>query len=56
MKRLHKPTDEKRSIVVLQNSDFLTRLYANEEIALNLLKVPSVDFLVFSPSPLPNQI
>ena len=56
MKHFHKPNDEKRSIVVLQNSDYLSWLHADNQAATNLLKVSGEDFLISSPSPLPNQI
>ena len=56
MKHFHKPKDEKRSIVVLNNSDYLNWLNADNQTALSLLKVSSEDFLISSPSPLQNQI
>ena len=56
MKHFHKPNDEKRSIVVLENSKYLNWLNADHQTALSLLEVSDEDFLVSSPSPLPNQI
>ena len=56
MKHFHKPKDEKRSIVVLENFDYLNWLNADNQEAYNLMKVSSEDFLISSPSPLPNQI
>ena len=56
MKHFHKPNDEKPSIFVLQNSDYLSWLHADNQGATNLLKISSEDFLISSPSPLPSQI
>lgn len=46
MKHFHKPEDEKRSIVVLKEDDYLTWLNANIEQANSLLKLASDQFLV----------
>lgn len=54
MKHFHKPEDEKHSIVVLQNSDYLSWLHAEYQMALNLLKISGGDFLISSAAPLAN--
>ena len=55
MKHFHKPNDEKRSIVVLNDSDYFNWLNADHSIAKNLLKVAPSGFLTSAPVPLPNQ-
>lgn len=55
MKHFHKPDDEKRSIVVLNDSDYISWLKANHETAKDLLKVAPAGFLTSAPAPLPNQ-
>lgn len=45
MSRFHKPTDEKRSVVVIENGDFLKWLNATQEEARSLLKLPSDPYL-----------
>ena len=55
MKHFHKPNDEKRSIVVLNDSDYMSWLNADQENARNLLKVAPENFLKSAPAPLPNQ-
>ncbi len=56
MKHFHKPNDEKRSIVVLDNSDYLRWLNSNIDQARELLKIAPANFLTSQPAPLPNQI
>ena len=51
MKHFHKPQDEKRSIVVLDDSDYLPWLNATNEHAKQLLKLASEGFLVSEPAP-----
>lgn len=51
MKHFHKLEDEKRSIVVLQNENYLPWLQANHNEARELLKLAPVDFLHASPFP-----
>jgi len=55
MKHFHKPNDEKRSIVVLNEADYIPWLNANHDEAKNLLQVAPSDFLKAHPAPLPNQ-
>jgi len=55
MKHFHKPNDEKRSIVVLNDSDYLNWLNADHENAKDLLKVAPTGLLSSVPAPLPNQ-
>jgi putative SOS response-associated peptidase YedK len=52
MKRFHKPLDEKRSIVVLNDSEYMPWLYANHEKAKALLQLTPNDFLVSEPAPI----
>lgn len=56
MKHFHKPKDEKRSIVVLNDSDYLNWLNASHDDAKELLQVAPSDFLKSYPAPLPNQM
>lgn len=51
MKHFHKPEDEKRSIVVLKNTEYLSWLFADNESALNLLKVADKNFLEADSAP-----
>lgn len=51
MKHFHKPNDEKRSIVILQNSDYLNWLNANFVQARDLLKLVPNNFLTSNPAP-----
>ena len=51
MKHFHKPEDEKRSIVVLKDSDYLPWLNANQDQARKLLKFSSEGFLKSEPAP-----
>ena len=55
MKHFHKPNDEKRSIVVLNNSDYVNWLNSDHEKARDLLKVSPEGFLKSQPAPLLNQ-
>jgi putative SOS response-associated peptidase YedK len=52
MKHFHKPEDEKRSIVVLNNSEYNSWLHANPDEARALLKVAPVDYLVSEAAPI----
>ena len=56
MKHFHKPNDEKRSIAVLNNSDYISWLNSDHEKAKDLLKVAPEGFLKSQPAPLPNQM
>lgn len=56
MKHFHKPNDEKRSIVVLNNSDYISWLNSDHEKARELLKVAPEGFLKSQAAPLPNQM
>ena len=51
MKHFHKPNDEKRSIVVLQDNDYTKWLNANHNQARDLLALAPNDFLASEPSP-----
>ena len=51
MQHFHKPDDEKRSIIVLGEADYLPWLQASHDQARSLLKVAPVDFLVSEPAP-----
>lgn len=51
MKHFHKPEDEKRSIVVLEEHEYSTWLHASHDEAKSLLKLPKNDFLVSEEAP-----
>ena len=51
MKHFHKPVDEKRSIVVLNNTDYLPWLNATNDEARQLLKLAPTGFLESEPAP-----
>lgn len=51
MKHFHKPNDEKRSIVVLNDSDYINWLNANHNQARDFLKLAPEGFLYSEPSP-----
>lgn len=51
MKHFHKQEDEKRSIVVLNNSEYSSWLNANHNEARELLNVAPNDYLVSEPAP-----
>lgn len=51
MKHFHKPQDEKRSIVVLDDSEYIPWLHANHEKAKSLLQLAPKDFLISEPAP-----
>ena len=51
MKHFHKPNDEKRSIVVLNDCDYKNWLNANHNQARDLLKLTPEGFLYSEPSP-----
>lgn len=52
MKHFHKPEDEKRSIAVLNDSDYQTWLHADHNAARELLKLAPGRFLESNPKPL----
>lgn len=45
MKRFHKPTDEKRSVVVIKNSDIMKWLTANHQQAIDLIRLSDNGYL-----------
>ena len=45
MQQFHRPEDEKRSIVVLQDDAYLPWLHSNHDQARNLLQLAPADFL-----------
>ena len=51
MQQFHKPDDEKRSIVVLQESDYRNWLQANQVQAREMLRLAPDDFLKSEPAP-----
>ena len=51
MKHFHKLDDEKRSIVVLSDSNYITWLHANHTEAETLLKLAPNGFLLSEPAP-----
>ena len=51
MKHFHKPADEKRSIVVLNDDDYLPWLNADHDTARNLLTLAPSNFLQSLPFP-----
>ncbi len=51
MRQFHKPGDEKRSIVVLQDTDYPAWLQVNHEQAPDYLKLSPDDFLEAEPAP-----
>ena len=51
MQHFHKPDDEKRSIIVLNEADYLPWLRANQEQARHLLKVAPDKFLMSEAAP-----
>jgi putative SOS response-associated peptidase YedK len=51
MQHFHQPQDEKRSIVVLQNTDYLPWLNASHEAARALLTLAPTQFLQSEPAP-----
>lgn len=54
MNRFHKPDDEKRSVVVVENSDFNNWLNATNEDALKLLKLSRDGYLDYTALKIPN--
>lgn len=56
MKHFHKLEDEKRSIVILQESDYQNWLNADHDMARELLKLAPDNFLKSEPAPKINQI
>ena len=52
MKHFHKPEDEKRSIVVLKNSEYICWLNADHNIARELLKLTPNNFLHSESAPI----
>ena len=51
MQHFHKPEDEKRSVVVLNESNYLPWLHANIEEARDLLQLAPSGFLTSEPAP-----
>lgn len=51
MKHFHRPEDEKRSVVVLRDHEYLPWLNADTEQAKTMLNVPPVNYLTSSPEP-----
>lgn len=51
MKHFHKPEDEKRSIVVLKDSNCLPWLHANHEEAFSMLALAPMGYLESSSFP-----
>ena len=51
MKHFHKQEDERRSIVVLQNTEYKEWLHANHDQAKNLLNLASLTFLESEAAP-----
>lgn len=51
MKHFHKPEDEKRSIVVLQDNEYSVWLKANQDQAHNMLTLAPDNFLICNPCP-----
>jgi putative SOS response-associated peptidase YedK len=54
MKHFHKPADEKRSVVVLKDSQYLPWLNANSIEARSMLSLTPNGFLVSEAAPFPN--
>jgi putative SOS response-associated peptidase YedK len=52
MKHFHKPEDEKRSVVILNDSDYMPWLHADHEKAKALLRLTPSNFLLSEPAPL----
>ncbi len=50
MQHFHKPEDEKRSVVVLQDQDYLPWLHANHKEATSLLQLAPNEFLLSLPA------
>ena len=51
MQHFHKPEDEKRSIIVLDDANYQPWLHANHEQARSLLKVAPDNFLMSEAAP-----
>ena len=51
MKHFHKPEDEKRSIVILKDFEYLLWLNANQDQARKLLSLATEGFLKSEPAP-----
>jgi len=51
MKHFHKPEDEKRSIVVLNDTEYMPWLHANHEKAKSILQLAPPEFLMSEPAP-----
>lgn len=51
MKHFHKPEDEKRSIVILQDTNYIDWLNADEANARQLLELAPDNFLISDPAP-----
>lgn len=52
MKHFHKPKDEKRSIVVLNEAEYIPWLHANHDKAKSLLQLAPDNFLISEPAPI----
>ena len=51
MKHFHKPDDEQRSIVVLNDSNYIPWLHANQVEAKTMLNLAPNGFLLSEPAP-----
>ena len=51
MRHFHRPDDEKRSIIVLDELNYRPWLQANHDYARSLLKVAPDNFLISEPAP-----
>jgi len=51
MKHFHKPEDEKRSVVVLNDSQYQPWLQANNDVAISMLNLTPSGFLVSEAAP-----
>jgi putative SOS response-associated peptidase YedK len=51
MQHFHKPEDEKRSIIILKDNEYLPWLNANQEQARDLLNLAPNNFLISEPFP-----
>ena len=51
MKHFHKPEDEKRSVVVLNDNQYLPWLHSNQDEARSLLNLSPSGFLMSEPAP-----
>ena len=56
MKHFHRPEDEKRSIVVLEDSDYLSWLNADHDAAKGLLRLAETGFLESEAMPMQHRV